>query len=113
MTAALSLLLVEASERDATLLVRVLHAEGLVPAIQRVETEEQYLAHLDAAPDLILAETTLPHFGALRALHLLQERGMEVPFIVVSGSHSEESALACLRAGATDYLLKDRLGRLG
>jgi DNA-binding NtrC family response regulator len=68
---------------------------------------------LEPTLDIILADYSLPQFDALRALHLLQERDLDIPFIVVTGSVSEEAAVECMRQGATDYLLKDRLGRLG
>ncbi|TMA56214.1 MAG: response regulator, partial [Deltaproteobacteria bacterium] len=55
----------------------------------------------------------LPQFDALRALQLLQEHGLDIPLIIVSGLISEEAAIECLKQGAADYLLKDRLARLG
>ena len=63
--------------------------------------------------DLILADYSLPQFDALRALHRLQEKGLDVPFIIITGSVSEEVAVECMKQGASDYLLKDRLARLG
>jgi DNA-binding NtrC family response regulator len=55
----------------------------------------------------------MPQFNALRALHLLQEYKLEIPFLVVTGSISEEVAVECMRQGAADYVLKDHLQRLG
>jgi PAS domain S-box-containing protein/putative nucleotidyltransferase with HDIG domain len=98
---------------DADLLLHVLHRDGLDFTWQRVETRQEYLAHLDPPPDIILADYTLPQFDAPEALRLLQERGLDIPFIVVSGTIGEDTAVDCMRDGATDYLLKDRLGRLG
>ena len=86
---------------------------GYEPDWRRVETRPDYLACLEPTLDIILADYSLPQFDALRALHLLQERDLDIPFIVVTGSVSEEAAVECMRQGATDYLLKDRLGRLG
>ena len=80
---------------------------------RRVETEEDYLAHLQAGLDVILADYTLPQFDALRALQLLQERGGDIPFLIVSATIGEELAVSAMRQGAADYLLKDRLARLG
>ncbi|MBI4841866.1 MAG: GAF domain-containing protein, partial [candidate division NC10 bacterium] len=70
-------------------------------------------ACLDPGLDIILADYSLPQFDALRALRLLQERGLDIPFIVVTGSIGEEMAVECIKRGAADYLLKDRLARLG
>jgi len=55
----------------------------------------------------------MPQFGGMRALELLQERGLDVPFIIISGTIGEDTAVAAMKRGATDYLLKDRLTRLG
>lgn len=79
----------------------------------RVQTEADYLARLDLSFDLILADYNLPQFDGLRALRLLQERNLDIPFIIVSGSIGEELAVSAMKEGATDYLLKDRLARLG
>jgi signal transduction histidine kinase len=106
-------LIVEDSATDAELMVYELRVAGYEPAWERVETETEYLAHLEPAPDIILADYRLPQFGALRALRLLQERCPEVPLIVISGAIGEDVAVAAMRQGASDYLLKDRLGRLG
>src|SRR5712691_2387324 len=80
---------------------------------ERVETEAAYLAHLDQLLDVILADYNLPQFDALRALRHVQECGLDVPFIIISGHLGEEMAVQCVKQGATDYLLKDRLTRLG
>jgi diguanylate cyclase (GGDEF)-like protein len=63
--------------------------------------------------DIILADYSLPQFDAQRALEHLKQRGVDVPFIIVSGCIGEECAVECMKSGATDYLLKDRLTRLG
>ncbi|MBU0514939.1 MAG: PAS domain S-box protein, partial [Proteobacteria bacterium] len=86
---------------------------GYEPEWRRVETEADYLSFLDADLDLILADYNLPAFDAPRALELLNERNLDIPFVVVSGGISEEVAVECLKRGAADYLLKDRLARLG
>ena len=62
---------------------------------------------------MILADYTLPDFDGLRALHLLKQSGREIPFIIVSGTIGEELAVRAIKEGAADYLLKDRLARLG
>jgi signal transduction histidine kinase len=78
-----------------------------------VQTEADFLARLDLPPDVILSDFAMPDFDALRALSLLQARGLDVPFIVVSGHLSDEAAVECVKRGAADYLLKDRLSQLG
>ncbi len=76
---------------------------------ERVDTAASYLAALDRNPDVILADYTLPQYGAPDALLALRERRRAVPFIVVTGAVGEEKAEECIRNGADDYLLKDRL----
>ena len=109
----LCLLIVEDSEDDAEILrLELLHA-GFNVRSHRVETEAAYLEALKSEPDVILADYTLPQFSAPRALRLLQGLALDIPFIVVTGSVGEDRAVECMREGATDYLLKDRLARLG
>ena len=109
----LNLLLLEDSVNDAELMLDVLHEAGFELTSRRVDSKVDYLHALDQPPDFILSDFSMPQFTARDALHLLQERGLDIPFIVVSGCIGEEMAVECMRAGATDYLLKDRLGRLG
>ena len=71
------------------------------------------LENLKPEYDIILADFNLPQFDALRALQFLNESGLDTPFIVVSGAISEEVAVQCMKLGAADYLLKDRMTRLG
>jgi two-component system cell cycle sensor histidine kinase/response regulator CckA len=113
MSIPLRVLIVEDREADAKLVLHELRRADFALDWLRVETEADYLAHLDPAPDIILADYNLPQFGALPALHCLQERGLDIPFIIVSGSIGEDLAVLAVKQGVTDYLLKDRLGRLG
>jgi len=113
MSAPLRVLILEDRPEDAELMLHELRRAGFDPAWQRVETEPDYLAQLHEGLDVILADYTLPQFDALRALQLLQEHGLDIPLIIVSGLISEESAIECVKQGAADYLLKDRLARLG
>lgn len=113
MSIPLRVLVLEDQITDAELMVYELRQAGFDPAWTRVESEQDYIAHLDPSLDLILADYLLPQFDALRALQILQEQGLDIPFIVVTGSISEEAAVECMRRGASDYLLKDRLTRLG
>ncbi len=107
------LLIVEDNPSDAELMLRELRRAGFDPDWQRVETEADFLASLDPEPDLILSDYAMPQFSGLRALELVGQRGLKVPFILVSATIGEETAVAAMREGAVDYLLKDRLARLG
>src|SRR3990172_9817543 len=107
------LLLVEDSVEDAELLLTELVNHGFELQWDRVDTEADYLAMLDTSPDVILADYRLPHFSGLRALELLNERRLDIPFIVASGSISDVEAANLIKAGASDFLLKDRMARLG
>ena len=106
-------LILEDRLADAELILHALSQAGFEPDWQRADNEASYEAGLHAGLDVILADYSLPQFDALQALHLLQERGLDIPFIVVTGTLSEEAAVECIKQGAADYLLKDRLARLG
>jgi two-component system, cell cycle sensor histidine kinase and response regulator CckA len=106
-------LLVEDSEHDAHFLVSELQSAGFDPKWKRVETEADYRVALKERPQIIFSDFTLPQFSMMHALALLQESNLEVPFIIVSGTIGEERAVECLRAGATDYVLKNHLSRVG
>ena len=107
------ILLLEDCKDDAQLILHELRHAGIDPIGDRVETERDFIAHLDDAPDIILADYSLPQFDALRALDLVRERGLDIPVIVVTGALGDEAAVECVKRGAADYLLKDRLARLG
>ncbi|MBV9126062.1 MAG: response regulator [Planctomycetes bacterium] len=109
----LRVLILEDRPADARLVLHELRQAGFDPEGTRVEDETGFLAHLSPPPDLICADYVLPQFDALRALRLVLDRGLDVPFIIVSGSIGEDLAVAAMKQGATDYLLKDRLARLG
>ncbi|MBC8139775.1 MAG: PAS domain S-box protein [Fibrella sp.] len=109
----LRFLVVEDNSADVRLMTHELMQAGFRPEVVCVETESEYIAHLGTHPDLILCDYNLPQFDALRALELLQERALDIPFLIVSGSIGEEIAVQAIKRGANDYLLMDRLGRLG
>lgn len=105
--------IVEDNPNDAELMLRELRRAGFDPHWQRVETEAGFAASLSPEPDLILSDYALPQFSGLKALQLVRRRGLRIPFILVSATIGEETAVAAMRQGAADYLLKDRLTRLG
>lgn len=109
----LRVLILEDNPDHAELLVRELKHANFDPDWRLVATEEAYLAHLAPDLDVILSDYSMPRFEALRALRLLREHGLDIPFIIISGTIDEATAVAAMQAGAADYLLKDRLGRLG
>jgi diguanylate cyclase (GGDEF)-like protein len=109
----LKLVVVEDSVADAELLARHLAKAGLHCAINRVQTEPEFIAALHRdKPDLILSDFSLPNFSGLRALDLAVMHAPDTPFIYVSGTIGEERAIDALRRGATDYVLKSNLSRL-
>ncbi|MES2568568.1 MAG: PAS domain-containing protein, partial [Verrucomicrobiota bacterium] len=99
--------------QDAALLVREIRNAGFEPEWCRVETEEAFLEKLNPEIDIVLLDYMMPQFDGLRALKLLEQRKMGIPCILVSASVSETMAVAAIKQGAADYLLKDRLARLG
>jgi two-component system, cell cycle sensor histidine kinase and response regulator CckA len=109
----LNILIVEDSAVDAEFLLEELQKTGFAPAWKRVETEAAYQTSLGDRLDLIFSDFSLPQFSTYRALELLQKSNLDIPFVVVSGTMGEERAVDILKAGATDYVLKDRLARLG
>lgn len=109
----LRVLVLEDRPVDAELILYEMKRSGYDCIGKRVDTQEDYLQALLEIPDIILADYSLPQFTALQALRLLQENGLDIPFIVVTGTISEEAAVETMILGAADYLLKDRLSRLG
>jgi two-component system cell cycle sensor histidine kinase/response regulator CckA len=108
------ILIVEDNDHDAQLVIEELKRVGVNYESHLVKTESEYLAQLDTGFDLILSDYSMPGFGAPRALELLKTRtDLDIPFIVISGTIGEETAVAIIKDGAADYLMKDRIGRLG
>jgi len=106
-------LIVEDSEDDAFIIVRELRRNGYTLTFERVDTPDSMDAALQRqAWDLVIADYNMPHFSAPDALKLLQEKNLDLPFIIVSGSIGEDIAVAAMKAGAHDYLMKDNLARL-
>ncbi|MDX1953279.1 MAG: response regulator [Verrucomicrobiota bacterium] len=113
MSVPLKLLIIEDSKDDTELLIHALQRAGYKAAYTRVESAAQLQHALSEQWDLIISDYVLPQFSGLAALAMTQQTGHDVPFIIVSGKIGEETAVEALKAGAHDYLLKDRLTRLG
>jgi PAS domain S-box-containing protein len=109
----LKVLIVEDNPSDAELVLAELHRAGFEPEWQRVDSEAAFLEKLEVGWDLVLSDFQMPGFTGLRALELLRQSGLEIPFILISGTIGEDIAVAAIRGGAADYLMKDRLARLG
>ena len=114
MSKPLRVLLIEDSDDDGALLIRELRRAGFTPAYRRLETAADLTSALaEQAWDVVLCDYTLPTLDAPTALRLVHASGIDVPFIIVSGTIGEERAVESMRAGAHDFVLKDRLARLG
>jgi diguanylate cyclase (GGDEF)-like protein/PAS domain S-box-containing protein len=109
----LRILVVEDSEDDAALLLRVLRRGGLDPVTRRVDTPEAMRAALrDETWDAITCDFVMPRFSGPDALKVLQQSGLDLPFVVISGKVGEETAVEMMKAGAHDFIVKGRLARL-
>lgn len=113
MAQSLKLLIAEDNPSDAELVIRALRRSGFAPEWQRVDTETDFIASLNDGIELVLSDFDMPQFTGFEALRLVQERKPDIPLIIVSGTIGEEVAVEAMRRGAADYLLKDRLSRLG
>jgi PAS domain S-box-containing protein len=107
------ILFAEDNPSDCELILRELRHAGFEPEWHRVQTEADFIARLSSEPDIILSDFDMPQFTGLRALEVLQERSVDIPFILISGTIGEDTAVKAMQKGAADYLLKDRLTRLG
>ena len=109
----LRLLIIEDSDRDVALEVRALEAAGYRVTYAVADTAAEMKAALaEQAFDIVISDHDLPQFDAPGALAVLKESGLDIPFIIVSGAIGEETAVALMKAGAHDYVMKDRLSRL-
>lgn len=114
MSKPLRVLIIEDSEDDMLLLVRNLRQGGFDPIYQVVESAESLRAALETQTwDVIISDYALPQFNGLAALEVLKKMELDLPFIIVSGTIGEETAVAAMKAGAHDYLMKSNLFRLG
>ncbi|PYQ96546.1 MAG: hybrid sensor histidine kinase/response regulator, partial [Acidobacteria bacterium] len=106
-------LIVEDSARDAELLVREIERSGYAVTYERVETAQAMEAALIRSDwDVVLSDYDLPRFSGPAAFALLRASGLDLPFIIISGTIGEEIAVSSLKAGAHDFLVKGHLARL-
>ena len=109
----LKILMIEDVEDDADLVLRELQHDGMTPLTRRVENEIDFReALMSFQPNIILSDHTLPQFSSVEALEIWKASGLNIPFILVTGTVSEEFAVKCLKLGADDYILKSNLSRL-
>jgi PAS domain S-box-containing protein len=112
-TKELHVLIVEDNEDDARLLLLQLRRNGYRPVSRTVQTAEEMERAFDEKPwDLVIADYFLPNFNALAALDVVHRRGLDLPFLIVSGTIGEETAVEAMRAGAHDYIMKGSSARL-
>jgi two-component system, cell cycle sensor histidine kinase and response regulator CckA len=109
----LNVLIVEDSEEDADLIVLELKRGGYAPDFVRVDTAEGLQRAFGEKPwDLVLSDYSMPHFSVSEALALVRQHAADLPFVIVSATIGEDAAVEAMKAGAHDYILKHRLGRL-
>src|SRR4051812_13413376 len=107
-TKQLRILFVENSSEDLALILRELHRGGYEPVIEQVTTDQAMRAALQKNSwDIILCDHSLPQFNSLEALRIYKESGLEIPFIIISGTMNDERAAKSMSAGAHDYLSKN------
>jgi len=109
----LNLLILEDNPDDAELAVKELEREGFTVKWRRVETEKAFRKALAEKPDLIFTDYSLPSYDGVAALQIRQETVPEIPLIMLSGTIGENVAVECMKSGATDFVLKGNLSRLG
>ena len=106
--------IVEDQEDDASLMLHELRRAQFEPEFERVETEQELKAALEKGGwDIVLSDHGLPRFNSLQALNMLNQSELDLPFIIVSGSIEEDLAVAAMKSGAHDYIMKNNLARLG
>jgi signal transduction histidine kinase len=109
----LKILMLEDNPEDAFLIERVLRKDNMVFVAQRVDTREEFCEAIDRfQPDVVLSDHGLPRFNSREALKISMQQRAAAPFILVTGTMSDEIAISCLREGADDYILKGNLSRL-
>ncbi|MGC9151341.1 MAG: PAS domain S-box protein [Microbacter sp.] len=114
MESTLKILMIEDNFLDAELIKREIKKNEIRFVDRLVETKEEMLEALEQfKPDIILSDYSLPAFDGMKALKIRQERAPDIPFILVTGSINEETAVEVMKAGADDYILKGHIARIG
>ncbi|MCX6269814.1 MAG: response regulator [Bacteroidetes bacterium] len=114
MSTSLHVLLIEDNEYDAELIIRQLTKAEYLVDFEHIQTENELIDALERRPwDVIICDYSMPRFSAPDALRVLQQTRLDIPFIVISGTIGEETAVEVMRMGAQDYLMKENLTRLG
>lgn len=109
----LKILIVEDNQLDQVLIERLLQKSGINHTSLIVDNRKSFIEALESfKPTMILSDYTMPNFGAIVALDILNERQLKIPLIIVTGTLSDEMAIECLKKGAIDYVIKDKLIRL-
>lgn len=109
----LKILMLEDVQDDVGLIERILTKQGISFLSKRVDTRDEFMDALkDFRPDVILSDHALPQFNSIEALKICKKQSLHIPFILVTGTVSEEFAVSCLKQGADDYVLKSNLVRL-
>ena len=108
----LRVLIVDDSDEDFELLLRELRRGGYTPEALRVDTPQDMLKAIESPWDVIISDYSMPHCSLFVALDIAQLHGLDVPFIIASGAIGEELAVRAMKAGAHDFVMKDKLARL-
>lgn len=109
----LKILMLEDLQDDVGLIERTLRKEGMNFSAKRVDSQDEFTSSLrEFQPDVILSDHALPQFNSLEALKICRKQAVHIPFILVTGTVSEEFAVSCLKQGADDYVLKSNMVRL-
>ena len=109
----LKVLIVEDSDDDATMLLRELKRGGYEPVHERIDTAETMWSSLaEDTWDIVIADYSMPHFSSAAALKAVQDFGLDIPFIILSGVIGEDPAVDAMKAGAQDYVFKGNMARL-
>lgn len=109
----INVLILEDSASDAELMIYTLRKAGFSVDPRIAANKEQYLQQLNGDLDLVLSDYNLPQFNAVEALSALKQRNLDIPFILISGTIGDQKAVEIMQQGATDYLLKERMPKLG
>ncbi len=107
------ILIVEDNEDDTLLTITALREYGYAPTYERVEDPQALTAALQRKWDCVISDFSMPHFNGIEALRITKSTDKNLPFILVSGTIGESTAVAAMKAGVADYLMKDNLARLG